>query len=86
MKGIIEGFLTFQKEVFSERKELFERLSHAQAPTALFVTCSDSRFVAQTVTQSEPGDIFVIHNSGNIVPAYGGLPRGWRARNHCSKR
>ncbi|MEM5342172.1 carbonic anhydrase [Paraburkholderia azotifigens] len=76
MKEIIEGFLRFQKEVFPQRAELFKKLSGAQAPTALFVTCSDSRFVPEMVTQREPGDIFVIRNAGNIVPAYGGEPGG----------
>jgi carbonic anhydrase len=76
MKEIIEGFQRFQKEVFPERAELFKRLSRARAPTALFVTCSDSRFVPEMVTQWEPSDIFVIRNAGNIVPAYGGEPGG----------
>jgi hypothetical protein len=78
VKEIIEGFLKFQKEVFPQRAELFKKLSHAQAPTALFVTCSDSRFVPEMVTQREPGDIFVIRNAGNIVPAYGGDPEAFR--------
>jgi len=42
MKEIIEGFLRFQKEIFPERVELFKKLSRAHAPTALFVTCSDT--------------------------------------------
>ena len=42
MKEIIEGFLRFQKEIFPERVQLLKKLSRAQAPTALFVTCSDT--------------------------------------------
>jgi carbonic anhydrase len=76
MKEIIEGFLKFQRDVFPSRAELFKRLSTTQAPTALFVTCSDSRVVPEMLTQREPGDIFVIRNAGNIVPSHGGEPGG----------
>ncbi|MHB9842207.1 carbonic anhydrase [Paraburkholderia terrae] len=76
MKEIIEGFLKFQRDVFPERAALFKKLATSQSPTALFVTCSDSRFVPEMVTQREPGDIFVIRNAGNIVPSYGGEPGG----------
>jgi carbonic anhydrase len=76
MKEIIEGFLKFQREVFPSQAALFKRLATSQEPTALFVTCSDSRVVPEIVTQREPGDIFVIRNAGNIVPSYGGEPGG----------
>ena len=35
MKEIIGGFLRFQREVFPQRADLFNKLSHAQAPAAL---------------------------------------------------
>ncbi|SKD04172.1 Carbonic anhydrase [Burkholderia sp. CF099] len=79
MTEIIEGFLKFQRDVFPERAVLFKKLATSQSPTALFVTCSDSRFVPEMVTQREPGDIFVIRNAGNIVSSYGGEPGGMSA-------
>jgi carbonic anhydrase len=76
MQDIIEGILKFQREAFPERSELFKRLATVQHPNALFIACSDSRVVPELLTQREPGDLFVIRNAGNIVPAYGPEPGG----------
>jgi carbonic anhydrase len=76
MQDIIEGILKFQREAFPERSELFKRLATFQSPDTLFVACSDSRVVPELLTQREPGDLFVIRNAGNIVPAYGPEPGG----------
>jgi carbonic anhydrase len=73
---IIEGFIRFQQEVFPQQRALFRRLSTAQSPNTLFVTCSDSRVVPELLTQAEPGALFVIRNAGNIVPSYGPEPGG----------
>ena len=57
---------------FRENRELFELLAtQGQAPQALFIGCSDSRVPPEWITQSDPGDLFVTRNLGNIVPPYG---------------
>lgn len=76
MQEIIEGFIRFQRDVFPQQIALFKRLSTAQSPSTLFVTCSDSRVVPELLTQAEPGALFVIRNAGNIVPSYGPEPGG----------
>lgn len=76
MHDIINGFLAFQRDAFPERSGLFRDLATTQSPQALFISCSDSRVVPELVTQREPGDLFVIRNAGNIVPAYGPEPGG----------
>ncbi|MCI1034324.1 carbonic anhydrase [Raoultella sp. BIGb0149] len=76
MQHIIEGFLSFQKEIFPQRKELFRSLASSQNPKALFISCSDSRLVPELVTQQDPGQLFVIRNAGNIVPSFGPEPGG----------
>ncbi len=70
MQKLITGLHQFQKQ-FSSHKELFERLAHGQNPDALFITCSDSRINPNLITQTNPGDLFILRNAGNIVPAYG---------------
>lgn len=69
MQKLIEGAHRFQVQEFGKFKELFRRLSkEGQRPHTLFITCSDSRVLAELLTQSAPGDLFVVKNVGNIVP------------------
>ncbi len=71
MKTLIEGFKKFQSEVFSAKRELFTRLARDQHPRALFITCSDSRIDPSMLTQTDPGELFILRNAGNLVPPYG---------------
>ncbi|KPP96278.1 carbonic anhydrase [Erythrobacter sp. HL-111] len=64
------GAIKFQREVFPQKQELFERLSTGQSPEALFITCSDSRIETALITQTDPGDLFICRNAGNIVPPH----------------
>lgn len=69
MQKLIEGIHKFQTEEFGNYAELFQRLAReGQKPHTLFITCSDSRVLAELITQSRPGDLFVVKNVGNIVP------------------
>ncbi|HBP87206.1 MAG TPA: carbonic anhydrase [Nitrospirales bacterium] len=71
MEKVLKGLIKFQKEVFSKKKELFAGLSGQQKPRAVFVTCSDSRIDPSLLTQTEPGELFIIRNAGNLIPTYG---------------
>lgn len=70
MAKFVLGAMKFQREVFPGKQEMFERLSAGQSPEALFITCSDSRIETGLITQSEPGDLFICRNAGNIVPPH----------------
>lgn len=70
MQKLIEGIHKFQSDEFGRYHKLFRRLSRdGQNPHTLFITCSDSRVLAELITQSQPGDLFVVKNVGNIVPS-----------------
>lgn len=70
MQNLLKGIHTFQTEVFRSKRDLFHKLSHGQNPGALFITCSDSRIDPNLLTQTEPGEIFVLRNAGNIIPPF----------------
>jgi carbonic anhydrase len=70
MKKLIEGVQQFQKNSFPVKQPLFEKLAGGQQPLALFITCSDSRIDPNLLTGTEPGELFVLRNAGNIVPPY----------------
>src|SRR3954470_3929073 len=69
MLKLLEGVHRFQQREFGRYRQIFRRLSReGQKPHTLFITCADSRVVAELITQSKPGDLFVIKNIGNIIP------------------
>ncbi len=76
MKKIIKGVYEFQNNYFKTHRDMFEALSHEQHPRILFITCSDSRINPNLLTQTEPGELFIIRNAGNIIPPYGATNGG----------
>ncbi len=71
MERLIEGIHQFQKDTFRPLRSLFARLAEEQEPDTLFITCSDSRVDPNLLTNSKPGDLFVLRNAGNLVPPHG---------------
>lgn len=76
MQKLIEGLHRFQSDLFGSQRELFERLAAGQHPEVLFITCSDSRINPNLLTQTEPGELFILRNAGNLVPPYGAAMGG----------
>lgn len=62
-----DGAQEFGDRVFSGHREHFEALAGGQSPDVLFLTCSDSRIDPALITQTLPGELFVIRNAGNLI-------------------
>lgn len=70
MPKITRGIVRFKTEIYPKKKELFGLLAGGQHPEALFITCSDSRIDPNFLVQTEPGELFILRNAGNIVPPH----------------
>jgi carbonic anhydrase len=69
MQKLVDGVHAFRAQYFARHRRLFRRLVEGgQHPEVLFITCSDSRVVPNLITSTEPGDLFLVRNVGNVVP------------------
>ena len=55
------------QEVQSRSNTFFDELSKGQSPEVVWIGCSDSRVPPNTITKTNPGDIFVHRNIANLV-------------------
>jgi carbonic anhydrase len=70
MKSLNDGVVTFREQDYEIHRELFQELGRKQNPHTLFIGCSDSRIVPNLMTNTLPGELFVVRNVANLVPRY----------------
>ena len=66
----LSGIANFQQEHFGDNPELAKNLLTGQKPQALLIGCCDSRVDPALLTDSAPGDLFILRNIANLVPPY----------------
>jgi carbonic anhydrase len=70
IEKLINGFRAFRSSYFEKTNHYEELVRNGQSPETLVIACSDSRNDPALLTQSKPGDIFVVRNVAAIVPPY----------------
>jgi len=70
MEKLFKGYMKFREEDFESHRALFKEIGRNQNPHTLFIGCSDSRVVPNLITQTHPGELFIVRNVANIVPPY----------------
>ncbi len=71
MKKLIRGIIQFHETKRQGYEDTFSKLALGQKPDALFIACSDSRVAVNVFASTDPGDLFVVRNVGNLVPPFG---------------
>ncbi len=64
---LIENNRTWVAEQLQLDPSFFQNLSKGQSPEYLWIGCSDSRVPAESITGTEPGEMFVHRNIANMV-------------------
>lgn len=71
------GIRRFQTGIYPDMAQMYQKaVSEPQEPHTFFIACADSRIDPELITQSKPGELFVLRNIGNLIPAYGEMMGG----------
>lgn len=70
MSKFNDSIAEFKSGAFKNSEAHYQTLKDGQKPHTFLITCADSRLCPQEMTQTQAGEIFVIRNAGNLVPAH----------------
>jgi len=71
VQDLIDGHENFKDKKFKKYENKFlDLVKNGQKAKVLFIACSDSRVDPVLITNSDPGDLFILRNIGNFVPPF----------------
>lgn len=73
LEQLKSGIRRFRTETFPA---FADAATEPQHPHTFFITCADSRIDPNALTSTGPGEVFVLRNIGNMIPAYGEMLGG----------
>jgi carbonic anhydrase len=66
--SILDGIAEYHRNGVGALHPHISELTNSQNPSAVFLTCADSRILPNVITASGPGDLYTVRNVGNLVP------------------
>ena len=71
MKNLLAGYRRFRSHRWQSERDVFESLAkNGQSPSALVISCIDSRVSPSIIFDAPPGEILTVRNVANLVPPY----------------
>ena len=71
IEELIKEYGNFKDKKFKKYQNKFlDLVKNGQRPKVLFIACSDSRVNPALITNSDPGELFILRNIGNFVPPF----------------
>lgn len=71
LSDLINGHEEFKTHYYPlHEKEFLDLVDNGQKPGAIIITCSDSRIVLDRLFSTNPGQLFIVRNPGNLAPPY----------------
>ncbi len=71
LSDLINGHEEFKTHYYHlYEKEFLNLVDNGQKPGAIIITCSDSRIVLDHLFSTDPGQLFIVRNPGNLAPPY----------------
>lgn len=71
IRRLLAGVRAYRARYYERRPESMRNLvANGQKPEVMLIGCSDSRVDPAILTDSEPGEMFIVRNVANLVPPY----------------
>src|SRR6516165_6921135 len=68
---LIEGYRDFLAGRMATERERYRELARrGQSPAVMVIGCCDSRVSPEVIFDAHPGELFVVRNIANLVPAF----------------